>query len=205
MPENNNRKDNITDGALNSFQTKYCDETISKDLIFAYSYGILHAPDYLERFKNNFANELPRIPFADDFEAFAEAGQRLLDLHLHFREGPEWPLEVEKSEGVSEIDLFNITDKRMKFIDKARTALQVNDHLVLRGIPPEAHQYEVNGRTPLEWFIDRYRITAPSGILNDPNKWFEKPSDLLKAFQRIVYLSVETVKVVNGLPPSLVD
>ena len=72
----------------------------------------------------------------------------------------------------------------------------------MAGIPPEAHLYEVNGRTPLEWFIDRYRIVQDkqSGIVNDPNAWFDASRDLIVAFRRIVHVSVETVRIVRGLP-----
>ena len=90
----------------------------------------------------------------------------------------------------------------MQFADDARTVLAINDHLRLTGIPSEAHEYEVNGRTPLEWFIDRYRIVrdARSGIVNDPNGWFADPRDLVAAFRRIVHVSVETVAIVASLP-----
>ena len=65
----------------------------------------------------------------------------------------------------------------------------------------------MNGRTPLEWFIDRYRIRQDkeSGIVNDPNGWFDDPRDLAAAFRRIVHVSVETVRIVNALPPPFVD
>ena len=90
----------------------------------------------------------------------------------------------------------------MRFSDAEKTALVVNEHIRLEGIPAEAHQYQVNGRTPLEWFIDRYRITRDkeSGIVNDPNGWFGNPRDLVAAFRRIVHLSVETTRIVEGLP-----
>lgn len=207
LSQHDDYQDNITDEALSEFQGHYRNDTISKDSIFAYIYGVLHAPDYREQFKNNFSRELPRVPFAADFEAFSEAGQRLFDLHLRYDDGPEWPLETDSSESISDSQLFKITNRQMKYLDKARTSLRVNDQLVLRGIPPEAHEYVVNGRTPLEWFIDRYRVTTDkrSGILNDPNKSFTHPRDLLSAFQCIVYLSVETAKIINGLPPSLED
>ena len=200
-------QDNITNEALGKFQSHYRKNMISKDLVFEYIYGILHAPDYRERFKNNFSKELPRIPFAADFEAFSEAGRRLFDLHLHYRDGPIWPLDVDAAGDVPETDMFKITHRKMKYLDEKRTSLRVNDHLILRGIPPEANEYVVNGRTPLEWFIDRYRVTIDkrSGIVDDPNKWFAKPRDLLSAIQRIVHLSVETVKIIDGLPPSLKD
>ena len=64
------------------------------------------------------------------------------------------------------------------------------------------HGYQVNGRTPLEWLMDRYRITQDneSGIVNDPNRWFEYPEDLIRTARRIVQMSVETAGIVKGLP-----
>ena len=88
-----------------------------------------------------------------------------------------------------------------------RTVLIVNDHIRLAGIPDEAHGYMVNGRTPLEWFIDRYHVTRDreSGIVNDPNGWFSKPEDLIAAIRRIVHVSVETVRIVASLPGPFAD
>ena len=82
----------------------------------------------------------------------------------------------------------------MRFTDDDRTTLRINEHMSLRGIPTEAHEYQVNGRTPLEWLIDRYRIARDrqSGIVNDPNAWFPDPRALPAALRRIVHLSVET-------------
>ena len=93
----------------------------------------------------------------------------------------------------------------MRFADKGKTVLVVYDHVRISGIPSEAHQYVVNGRTPLEWFIDRYRIKKDrkSGLINDPNDWFEDPTDLVAAIRRIVYVSVETVRIAAGLPDPL--
>ncbi len=92
--------------------------------------------------------------------------------------------------------------KAMRFADDEKSALIVNDHIRLEGIPAEAHHYEVNGRTPLGWFIDRYRITRDthSGIVNDPNGWFDDPKDIITAICRIVFLSVETFRTIEGLP-----
>ena len=83
-----------------------------------------------------------------------------------------------------------------------RTFLIVNDHIRLTGIPIDAHRYQVNGRTPLEWLIDRYRVTQDkeSGIVNDPNAWFDKPQGLIAAIRRIVHVSVETANIVASLP-----
>ena len=90
----------------------------------------------------------------------------------------------------------------MRFAEGDKTVLIVNEHVRLAGIPPQAHAYVLNGRTPLEWFIDRYRVTRDrySGIVNDPNSWFSTPEDLISAIRRVVHVSVETVRIVAGLP-----
>ena len=94
----------------------------------------------------------------------------------------------------------------MRFADKeTKTTLTINEHVCLSGIPEEAHRYVVNGRTPLEWFIDRYKITQDknSGIINDPNGWFENPRDLITAIERIVHVSVESTKIIENLPSQI--
>ena len=90
----------------------------------------------------------------------------------------------------------------MRYLDDEKSILAINDTTELRGIPSEAHRYEVNGRTPLDWLIDRYHIVQDrqSGIVNDPNAWFAKPEHLLAAIERVVHVSVETVRIVEGLP-----
>ena len=90
----------------------------------------------------------------------------------------------------------------MRFADDEKTTLRINEHMSLSGIPAEAHRYVVNGRTPLGWFIDRYKVTPDedSGIVNDPNGWFEDPRDLVAAIERIVHVSVESTRIIEGLP-----
>ena len=194
------RVDNISDTALAAFRTRYQDPAISKDAIFAYVYGVLHAPDFRARFAHDLAKSLPRIPFAADFQAFARAGQALAALHLHYETGPQCPLTPQVT-GTGPL----FTSRAMGLAGENSSVLVVNDHLRLAGIPPEAHRYQVNGRTPLGWFIDRYRITTDkhSGIRNDPNAWFANEAAFIAAVERIVHLSVETVRIVEGLPGAL--
>ncbi len=197
------RIDNITDAALLAFRERYDDSTITKDAIFDYVYGVLHSPSYRERFANDLAKGLPRVPMAPSFQAFAEAGRKLAELHIGYETCEEYPLQVESdSPGDPVPEQYRIGSRAMRFADKARTVLVVNDHIRISGIPSEAHQYQVNGRTPLEWFIDRYRIKQDreSGIVNDPNDWFDDPKDLVAAIRQIVHVSVETVRIVEGLP-----
>ena len=164
---------------------------------------MLHAPAYRERFANDLAKALPRIPFAPDFDAFAAAGHDLAALHLGYETCSEYPLEVVGVRpGALQSHHFRLGERAMRFADAARTVLIINEHVRLAGIPTEAHAYIVNGRTPIEWFIDRYRVTQDrqSGIVNDPNGWFAQPEDLVTAIRRIVHVSVETVRIVAGLP-----
>ena len=202
------RIDNISDTALNAFREHYRDDTITKDAIFDYVYGVLHAPSYREQFANNLSKELPRIPFAPDFYAFAEAGKALAGFHLGYESCEQYLLEVLfAGEGEAQPHHFRLTEKPMRFADEAEAILKINDFVSLSSIPEEAHRYVVNGRTPLEWFIDRYQIKqdSESGILNDPNGWFANPRDLVKAIERIVYVSVESTRIIEGLPSQLTD
>ena len=197
------RIDNISDTALRAFRVRYNDNTITKDAIFDYVYGVLHASTYRERFANDLAKELPRLPLAPDFHAFAKAGRELAELHLGYETCEEYSLEVAFAHsGDPRPSHFRIGDRAMRFADDEKTVLAVNEHVSLRGIPDLAHTYQVNGRTPLEWFIDRYRIKQDqkSGIVNDPNGWFDDPRELVAAIRRIVHVSVETARIVTGLP-----
>ena len=202
------RIDNISDTALRAFRQHYSDDAITKDDIFDYVYGILHLTNYRQQFKYDFWKMLPRIPYAPDFRTFAEAGAALAALHLNYKTCKRYPnLKVaprkqdlfweEKPED------FLFGKRAMRFADKnTKDTLIINEHVCISGIPEEAYRYVVNGRTPLEWFIDRYKITKnkKSGIINDPNGWFENPRDLITAIERIVYVSVESTKIIDSLP-----
>ena len=196
------RIDNISDTALHAFRDHYRDDSITKDAIFDYVYGILHAPRYREEFANDLSKMIPRIPFASDFHTFAEAGALLASLHLNYETCEQYPLElVFAHEGEPQSHHFRLGTRAMRFADE-KTTLIINEHIRLSGIPEVAHRYAVNGRTPLEWFIDRYKITQDkdSGIVNDPNGWFADPRDLVPAIERIVYVSVASARIVEGLP-----
>ncbi len=207
------RVDNISKTALKAFQEHYSDNTITKDDIFDYVYGILHSSSYREQFTNDLSKMLPRIPYAPDFTAFAEAGYKLAELHLNYETCEQYPLTVEfpnitpSPANLEDVDpnLFLLTEKAMRYADIERRSLNINDHVCLTGIPEDAHRYIVNGRSPLEWFIDRYKIKtdSDSGIVNDPNGWFPDPRDLVTAIKRIVYVSVESARIIDGLPDEI--
>ena len=197
------RVDNILDTALCTFRERYPNDTISKDDIFNYVYGLLHAPCYRKEFANDLSKMIPRIPFAPEFSPFAEAGAALATLHLNYETCEQYPLElVFMHDGEPQPRHFQLGKRAMRFADDEKTML-INDHIRVSGIPEEAHRYVVSGKTPLEWFIDRYKFPRShenNGIANDPNGWFENPRDLITAIERIVYVSVESTKIIESLP-----
>lgn len=207
------RIDNISDTVLRAFREHYDDAAITKDDIFDYVYGILHAPRYREEFANDLSKMIPRIPFAPKpyFYTFAEAGAVLASLHLNYETCEQYPaLKVEPITPSllweEKPEHFLLGTRAMRFANKeTKDTLILNEHVQLSGIPEAAHRYIVNGRTPLEWFIDRYKIKQDreSGIINDPNGWFENPRDLITAIERIVYVSVESAKIIENLPSEI--
>jgi predicted helicase len=92
------KKENIPDTILSDFQTTYQDQTIAKEDIFYYIYGILHSPEYKQRFAADLKKMLPRIPYAADFHRFSTAGRNLAQWHLNYENIEPYPLEEFKSE-----------------------------------------------------------------------------------------------------------
>jgi predicted helicase len=212
------RREAITDDGLTYFQAAYPGEAITKEDLFYYIYGLLHAPDYRERFKNNLSKALPRIPavrtFAD-FSAFRDAGRRLGDLHVNF-ESVE-PYLVTFKEGdhalineAQDDPLKFYRVKKMKFggkgKDKDKTTVIYNDNITMQNIPLEAYDYVVNGKPALEWVMERQVVKQDkaSGIVNDANDYANEtigdPRYPLDLFRRVITVSLETMRIMNGLP-----
>ena len=199
------RIDNITDWCLDKFHSYYNNPHITKADIWHYLYGMLHAPDYQTRFAFDLSKSLPRIPLVQDFTPFAYIGKCLGELHIGYETAPEYPLEVNVGQSHQTVNPYKLGRRKMQWRAE-KTELQVTDQVLLRGIPPEAHKYVVNGRTPLEWAIDRLHVTTDkeSGIVRDPNGWFvEDPSELVRHLRRLVYVSVQTMQQIDLLPPAI--
>ncbi|MFC4271832.1 DEAD/DEAH box helicase [Sneathiella chungangensis] len=217
------RRDAITDEGLAHFQAAYPGEEISKEDLFYYIYGLLHSPDYRERFKNNLAKQLPRIPAVktfSDFAAFRDAGRALGDLHVNF-ESVE-PYMVTYKEGDHRLIPEAQADpkkfyrvKKMKFggkgKEKDKTTVIYNEHITMQNIPLEAYDYVVNGKPALEWVMERQVVKTDkaSGIVNDANDYANEtigdPRYPMLLFQRVITVSLETIKIVRGLPKLDID
>ncbi len=194
--DGSNRRENITDWALEKFRKHYNDPSITKWDIFHYTYALLHSPEYRERYAANLKRELPRIPYAPDFRAFATAGKRLAELHVNYEQQPEYPLE--RIETPNAKLTFRVEKMRL---GRDKSSLFYNDFLTLSGIPPETYEYRLGNRSALEWVIDQYQVSTDkrSGITNDPNRE-DDPEYILRLVGQVIHVSLETVKIVKALP-----
>ncbi|QJB28153.1 type ISP restriction/modification enzyme [Limnospira fusiformis] len=194
--DGNNRQENITDWALDAFREEYENRAISKWDIFYYIYGLLHHPRYREKYADNLKRELPRIPYAPEFESFAKAGKRLAEIHLNYEKQPEYRLEFIENDEVA----LNWRVEKMK-LSKDKTQLIYNEFLTLAGIPPKVFAYRLGNRSALDWIIDRYqvKIDKRSGIENDPNR-LDDEQYIVRLIGQVITVSLETVDIVNQLP-----
>lgn len=204
----------ITDAGLAHFQAAYPSETITKDDIFYYTYGLLHSEDYRRRFADNLTKELPRIPCVEsaaDFWSFVDAGRRLGDLHTDYESAEPYPVMIKQGD----LSLATIDDpvkfwrvEKMTFgKGKDRSVIHYNAYITLIDVPLAAYDYVVNGKPAIDWVMERQAVKTDttSGIVNDANDYANEtigdpryPFDLLC---RVITVSLETMKIVRALPP----
>ena len=213
---------------LAMFQDVYQDDTITREDVWHYVYGVMHAPDWRETYANDLKKSYPRIPLAESFEAFRAAGAQLMEMHAHYEtvaehpdvicevdgenvETPKGKLKQQFANGEHR-ESFRIKDKLRWGKDgngkEDRTELQVNSQCVLKGIPLEAEDYKISERSPLAWAITQLEIKTdkPSGITLDPNgwdDWAEEPFNLIRYLRRLIQLSVASATIIKNLPSSL--
>ncbi|WP_144756173.1 type ISP restriction/modification enzyme, partial [Bartonella saheliensis] len=210
------RRDAITDEGLAHFKAAYPNETITKDDLFYYVYGILHSEDYRTRYADNLSKELPRIPCvksAEDFWKFVTAGRELGHLHVNYEDVEPYPVTFKKG-NPKQTDISNpekfyyVTE--MQFFSKNKikdkSTVFYNNNITITNIPLEAYEYIVNGKPALEWVMERQCVKTDkkSGIVNDANRYavetMGNPAYPLELFQRVITVSLETMKIVKNLP-----
>ena len=191
-----NRRENITDWALEQFRAHYGDEAIGKWDIFHYAYGLLHHPTYRKRYQANLKRDLPHLPYAPDFRGFAKAGGRLGEIHIGYEDADEYPIKKIETPGKP----LDWRVEKMK-LSKDKTQIVYNDFLTLDGIPAKAFDYRLGNRSALEWVIDQYRVKTDkrSGIVSDPNRE-DDPQYIVKLIGKVITVSLETVEIVESLP-----
>jgi predicted helicase len=124
-------------------------------------------------------------------------------LHLEYEQLQPWDLEFVETKGqpgYGQALSYRMEDKMRLSKDKLR--LSVNSSLTLAGIPAEAFEYRLGNRSAVEWVVDQYQVSTDkrSGITSDPNR--EDDSEyIVRLVGQVIRVSVETVKIVQGLPP----
>jgi predicted helicase len=216
----------MSDAGLAHFQKAYPAKgegsRITKEDLLYYIYGLLHSPDYRSRYADNLSKELPRIPAVKTyahFRAYSQAGRDLAHWHLNYETvALHAGAEVEECADTS-FDYFQHGPYRvtkMKFAKTKdpetgkstpdKTTVIYNEYVTIHGIPLEAYDYIVNGKPALDWVMERQAVTTDkdSGITNDANLWatetMHNPKYPLELFLRVITVSLETLKIVAGLP-----
>lgn len=200
------RHDGITDFILKRCRENYGPK-VTKEDIFYYVYGLLHMETYRKEFTSDLKKSLPRIPLVEepkDFRLISKIGRELADIHLHYED--QEPLPGVTVTG-AETGNFKVTKIRYakKGMVEDKSTIIYNDSIRIGGIPKEAQQYEINGRTPMGWIMDRYQVTTDkkTGIRNDPNDWCQEhgnPRYILDLLLSVITVSVKTMELIHQLP-----
>ncbi len=181
---------------------------LSEEDVLYYIYGIFHSKEYKKIYFEDLSKSFPRIPVVKNKELFVEIGRELAKLHLNYENQPNYS-------GV-EVNIFDENGsyrvKKMKHSKKKNkegksvnnlTEIIYNENITITNIPEQAYKYVVNGRPAIEWIIDQYRVKTDkkSGITDDPNDFSDDPKYILNLLLSIINVSMQTVELVNSLPP----
>jgi predicted helicase len=207
------RIDNVTDESLAAFRAAYPQRKFTTDDVFFYTYGLLHSPEYRLTYAADLKKTLPRLPLVRDPEPFISAGRALSETHLGYETARPYPLAGLHKRATGDPFAFFRTERLAygkrrsggKSVDDKSTVVY-NTNVTLQGIPDEAYRFMLGTRSAVDWVIEKFRVSTDknSGIVNDPNDWSREVGDpryILDLLARVVTVSVETMKIVDALPP----
>ena len=188
------RVSNVTEWGLRQFREHYGDDSITAEDIFAYAYAVLHDPEYREKYAVDLLREFPRLPFHDDFAAWAAIGRELLELHIGFESAEPYPLGRAES-GPPKGPILRA--------DKERGFIALDGRTTLTGVPESAWRYRLGSRSALEWVLDQHKERKP----RDPTiadrfntyRFADHKERVIDLLQRVCTVSVETVRIVDEL------
>ncbi|GAA8236314.1 DEAD/DEAH box helicase family protein [Helicobacter pylori] len=191
-----NRYYAISGYALNLFRKHYEDNSIAEEEIFYYIYAILHHKGYLEKYKNSLTKEDPRIALSPDFKELSVLGKELAKLHLNY-ESEELHASVEYK------TLMNAEEKGyydVETMTKKGDRINYNNHIAITKIPKKAFDYVVNGKSAIDWVIERYQKTRDKDSLieNNPND-YAGGKYVFELLCRVITLSVKSVDLIEKI------
>jgi len=196
--EDSQQIENITDWALKLFRENYADG-IEKLDIFHYVYAVLHDPNYRQKYAQNLKRDFPRIPLHDNFWTWAEWGNQLMQLHIHYETASPYPLHRHDK------PLKNPAAKpKVKLkADKTAGKIEIDEVTMLSEIPSQAWQYQLGNRSALEWILDQYKEKTPSDktILEKFNtyQFADYKEQMIDLLQKVCTVSVETMRIINWM------
>lgn len=173
---------------------------LSDEEVFYYVYGVFHSPQYRKEYANDLNKALPRIPILKNREKFVEVGRKLANLHLNYERVPVF--ELVNIEYRSQKPSYRV--QKMKHPKRGQlNTIIFNSDITISNIPEKAYEYVVNGRPAIAWIIDQYQVKTDkkSGIVDDPNLYSDDERYIFDLLLRIINVSVQTVDLVNSLPP----
>ncbi|GAA9306867.1 hypothetical protein HpHA243_12320 [Helicobacter pylori] len=191
-----NRHHAISGYALNLFRKHYEDNLIAEEEIFYYIYAILHHKGYLEKYKNSLSKEAPRIALSEDFKELSMLGKELAKLHLNYESG-------EMHASVEYKTLMNAEEKGyydVETMTKKGDRIHYNNHIAITKIPKKAFEYVVNGKSAIDWVIERYKKTTDKDSLieNNPND-YKDGKYVFELLCRVIKLSEKSVDLIEKI------
>ncbi len=191
-----NRYYTISGYALNLFRKHYKDNSIAEEEIFYYIYAIFHHKGYLEKYKNSLTKEDLRIALSEDFKELSIIGKELAKLHLNYESG-------EMHASVEYQTLMNAEEKGyydVETMKKIGDRINYNNHIAITKIPKKAFDYVVNGKSAIDWVIERYKKTTDKDSLieNNPND-YKGDKYVFKLLCRVIKLSEKSVDLIEKI------
>lgn len=191
-----NRHYEISGYALNLFRRHYQDNSITEEEIFYYIYAIFHHKGYLEKYKNSLAKEAPRIALSEDFKELSTLGKELGELHLNYESG-------EMHTSVKYTTLMNAGIEGYYDVEKMTKkgdCIIYNQNITITKIPQKAFDYVVNGKSAIDWVIERYQKTTDkeSLIENNPND-YAGGKYVFELLCRVIKLSEKSVDLIEKI------
>ncbi len=193
-----NRHYAISGYALNLFRRHYQDDSIVEEEIFYYIYAILHHKGYLEKYKNSLAKEAPRIALSEDFKELSVLGKELGELHLNYESGEMH--ESVKHNLLENAGMEGYYDVVQMKKDKKGDSIIYNQNIAITKIPKKAFEYVVNGKSAIDWVIERYQKTTDKDSLieNNPND-YAGGKYVFELLCRVIKLSEKSVDLIEKI------